>query len=340
MKKLLRVGMMLAALTSACLGLAPAARAETVTLLAGPVGGVWYIVAAGMARIIHDSYPDLLVRVEPGGAVANPARISQGTADFALAISTPTVMAIRGNGMYHQKYPNIQAIAFGFAPSYVQLIAKADFPYPDFGAAMRAKYPMRIAGPSTATLGHWMMLQMLSHYGATPDTLRQWGGSVAFVSHSQQQDLMRNGQANVLMTLLPAPGTDISLVASSMHVKFLPMPNDLLDMFVKDDATVPSALTHTVYPDVIPVGQEARTIVIGSGLIVSPKVPEKIVYEVTRALFEHADEVVKIHPSISPFVPADLAKPGPRGNGVIPLAPGAERYFKEMKYHYQMAAGK
>ena len=59
---------------AACFGLAPVARAETVTLLGGPVGGVWYIVAAGMAKIIHDSYPDILVRVEPGGAVTNPAQ--------------------------------------------------------------------------------------------------------------------------------------------------------------------------------------------------------------------------------------------------------------------------
>lgn len=337
MRKLVRVGVVMLA---ACLGLASVARADTVTLLGGPVGGVWYIIAAGMAKIIHQSYPDILVRVEPGGAVANPARVSQGTADFALAISTPTVMALRGTGMYHQKFPNIRAIGFGFAPSYVQVICTKKFPYPSFEAAIHAKYGMRIAGPSTATLGHWMVLQMLQHYGITPNTLRQWGGSVSFVSHSQQQDLMRNGQADVLVTLLPAPGTDISLVASSMSVRFLPMSDSLLNMFVKDDAVEPAALGHSVYPDVIPQGQKAKTIVIGSGLIVGAKVPEKIVYEVTRALFEHADEVAKIHPSIGAFVPADLAKPGPRGNGAIPLAPGAEKYFKEKNYNYAMASGK
>ena len=78
----------------------------------------------------------------------------------------------------------------------------------------------------------------------------------------------------------------------------------------------------------------------GSGLIVSPKVPEDTTYKVTKALFEHAGEVEKIHPSIGAFVPADLAKPGPRGNGAIPLAPGAEKYFKEMKYDYQVASDK
>lgn len=337
MRKLVRVS---AVVLVACLGLVPVARAETVTLLGGPVGGVWYIIAAGMAKIIHQSYPDILVRVEPGGAVANPARISQGTADFALAISTPTVMALRGTGMYHRKFPNIQAIAFGFAPSYVQVICTKSFRYPSFEAAIHAKYGMRIAGPSTATLGHWMVLQMLQHYGITPHTLSQWGGRVSFVSHSQQQDLMRNGQADVLITLLPAPGTDISLVASSIGVKFLPMSDNLLNMFVKDDAVVPATLGHNVYPNVIPPGEKVKTIVIGSGLIVSPKVPEKIVYEVTRALFEHANEVARIHPSIGAFAPAELVKPGPRGNGTIPLAPGAEKYFRQMHYDYQAASGK
>jgi hypothetical protein len=337
MKALLRVGVVVMA---ACFGLAPVARAETVTLLGGPVGGVWYIVAAGMAKIIHDSYPDILVRVEPGGAVTNPARVSQGTADFALAISTPTVMALRGTGVYHESFPNIQAIGFGFAPSYVQVICTKNFPYPSFEAAIKAKYAMRIAAPSTATLGDLMMQQMLQHYGVTPDMVHQWGGNVSFVSHNQQQDLMRNGQANVLMTLLPAPGTDISLVASSINVKFLPLSDSLLNMFVKEDATELSTLDHSVYPDVIPAGEKVNTIVIDSGLIVSPKVPEQTVYKVTRALFEHADEVAKIHPSIGAFVPADLARPGSRGNGAIPLAPGAEQYFKEMKYDYKVASDK
>ncbi|HEX3952674.1 MAG TPA: TAXI family TRAP transporter solute-binding subunit [Stellaceae bacterium] len=338
MKTMLRIATAIAALITACTGCGRPAAAETITLMAGPVGGVWYIVGAGMAKIIHDAYPDLSVRIEPGGAVANPARIGQGTADFALAITTPTVMAIRGTGMFHEKYPDIQAIAFGFAPSYIQTIATADFAYPDLGAAFRAKAPMRIAAPSTATLGHWIAVQTLTHYGASPEALRQWGGSISFVSHAQQQDLVRNGQANVLTTMLPAPGPDISLVASSQKMKFLPMTKGVVDMLVKEDAVEPATMGHDLYPDLIPAGQEIQSVVVASGLIVSPKVPEKIVYEVTRALFEHAAEVSAIHASIGPFVPEKLAKPGPRGNGEIPLAPGAERYFKEKGYAYKEAA--
>lgn len=74
MTRLLRISIVV---LTACVGIAPSARADTVTLLGGPVGGIWYIVAAGMAKIIHDTYPDIQVRVEPGGAVTNPARVSQ-----------------------------------------------------------------------------------------------------------------------------------------------------------------------------------------------------------------------------------------------------------------------
>jgi TRAP transporter TAXI family solute receptor len=336
--RLLRIATVAAVLAIGGTGFDRPAAATTLTMLGGPVGGVWYIVAAGMAKIVHDAYPDLSIRVEPGGAVANPARISQGTADFALAISASTVMALRGTGMFNQKYPNIEAVAFGFAPSYVQTIATAGFPYPDLGAALRAKASLRIAAPSTATLGHWMTLQMLKHYGLTPAALRQWGSSISFVSHSQQEDLMRNGQANVLTTLLPAPGPDVSLVASVEKVKFLPLSRGLIDMYVKEDGVQPATLDHHVYPDVIPAGTTVPTIIITSGLIVSPKVPEKIVYEVTRALFEHPGAVSKIHASIGPFVPATLASPGSRG--AIPLAPGAARYFKEKGYDYEPAATK
>lgn len=340
MKTTLRLGAAAAALIGTCLAGHRPAAAETLTLLGGPVGGVWYIVGAGMAKIIHDAYPDLSVRVEPGGAVANPARISQGTADFALAITTPTVMALRGTGMFKEKFPNIQAIGFGFAPSYIQTIANTDFPYPDLGAALKAKYAMKIAAPSTATLGHYVTVQQLTFFGASPEALREWGGSISFVSHAQQQDLVRNGQANVLTTMLPAPGPDITLVATQQKMKFLPLTKEFIDYLVKEDAVEPGSMGHDLYPDLIPQGQEVPSIVVESGLIVSPKVPEKIVYEVTRALFEHAKEVSAIHASIGPFDPARLASPGPRGNGAIPLAPGAERYFKEKGLSYKEAAAR
>lgn len=338
MKMTLRLGAAFSALVGLCLAVDQPAAAETLTLLGGPVGGVWYIVGAGMAKIIHDAYPDLSVRVEPGGAVANPARISQGTADFALAITTPTVMALRGTGMFKEKFPNIQAIGFGFAPSYIQTIATADFPYATLGEALKAKYAMRIAAPSTATLGHYVTMQNLTFFGASPEAIRQWGGSISFVSHAQQQDLVRNGQANVLTTMLPAPGPDITLVASQQKMKFLPLSKEFIDYLVKEDAVEPGAMGHDLYPDLIPEGKEIPSIVVKSGLIVSPKVPEKIVYEVTRALFEHPTEVSAIHASIGPFDPAKLVSPAARGNGAIPLAPGAQRYFKEKGLPYQRAS--
>ena len=95
---------------------------------------------------------------------------------------------------------------------------------------------------------------------------------------------------------------------------------------------------HDLYPDLIPEGKDVASIVVESGLIVSPKVPEKIVYEVTRALFEHAVEVSAIHASIGLFDPAKLVSPAARGNGAIPLAAGAERYFKEKGLPYQQAS--
>ena len=61
-------------------------------------------------------------------------------------------------------------------------------------------------------------------------------------------------------------------------------------------------------------------------------------YEVTRALFEHPTEVSAIHASIGPFDPAKLVSPAARGNGAIPLAPGAQRYFKEKGLPYQRAS--
>jgi TRAP transporter TAXI family solute receptor len=60
-------------------------------------------------------------------------------------------------------------------------------------------------------------------------------------------------------------------------------------------------------------------------LVVPEKADEKLIYEITRTLFEKKDELVKVHKDAA-FL--DLANQA-TGGSPIPFHPGAVRYFKE-----------
>ena len=59
--------------------------------------------------------------------------------------------------------------------------------------------------------------------------------------------------------------------------------------------------------------------------VTSVDVPENVVYEVTRAVFENLDDFRALHPAFANLDPQNMIK-----NGLsAPLHPGAARYYRE-----------
>ena len=59
--------------------------------------------------------------------------------------------------------------------------------------------------------------------------------------------------------------------------------------------------------------------------VTSAKVPEAVVYELTKAVFDNFEEFKKLHPAFGALDPKDMVK---NGNSA-PLHPGAAKYYKE-----------
>jgi TRAP transporter TAXI family solute receptor len=60
-------------------------------------------------------------------------------------------------------------------------------------------------------------------------------------------------------------------------------------------------------------------------IVTSSKVPDDVVYEMARAVFENFDEFKKLHPAFANLDPKRMVKDGLSA----PLHPGAVKYYKE-----------
>lgn len=60
-------------------------------------------------------------------------------------------------------------------------------------------------------------------------------------------------------------------------------------------------------------------------LVTSADVPEDVVYNVAKALFENQKTLVDVHQVMQAFTPENAA-----ANPPVPMHPGAERYFREV----------
>jgi hypothetical protein len=70
---------------------------------------------------------------------------------------------------------------------------------------------------------------------------------------------------------------------------------------------------------------DTETIGMKATLVTSAKVPENVVYAITKEVFENFEEFKKLHPAY-----ATLTKEGMLRGLSAPLHPGAEKYYKEV----------
>lgn len=71
--------------------------------------------------------------------------------------------------------------------------------------------------------------------------------------------------------------------------------------------------------------EDTVTFGVGATFVTSTDVPEKVVYEVVKAVFENFDSFKRLHPAFSGLKKEEMVKDGLSA----PLHPGAEKYYKE-----------
>jgi TRAP transporter TAXI family solute receptor len=76
-----------------------------------------------------------------------------------------------------------------------------------------------------------------------------------------------------------------------------------------------------VYPD---LDADVGVVSIPTSLVVHADLDENLVYEITKTLFEHRDELIAIHPEAKNLTLETAVKESP-----APFHPGAIRYYKE-----------
>ena len=82
-------------------------KPTTMTWVAGGVGGGWYAQAGGLARLITEKEPKIILKVVPGGGVVNPVRISKGKDGLAWGVTFVDKMAYTGMAPdYKEAQPN------------------------------------------------------------------------------------------------------------------------------------------------------------------------------------------------------------------------------------------
>lgn len=307
---------MIAGAFVAAMGLAAPAVAQTqLAISAGGTGGVYYPVAGGIAEVISrhvEGYS--AVAVVTGATVENMSQIFNGDSEFALGIADVLTQALGGTGAFEGRQVPVRAVASIYAAP-MQIVALADRPVHTLQDISGTRFSVGAPGSGNEVNTR----SVLQANGISFDDL----GTIERLSYNETADGMRDGRVDAGLWAATAPTSSIMSLAASRDLRVIGLSDEeVAAIIAHDSAFVPFTLPAGLYP-----GMEApvQTVALSNALVTHADMDEEMVYQVTRAMHEHVEFLISVHPSMRDMTPDFAVNTLP-----IPLHEGALRYYEEI----------
>lgn len=282
----------------------------------GWVTGVYYPLAGAMSRIAHNNMDNISLTVESSGAsVVNVKMI--GSDDLDLAIVQNDVAFYAYEGVTREDFigspiTNMKGL-FTLYPEPVQLVAAA-------GSGIES--PADLAGKNVALgpLGSGAevnALQVLEAAGLSEADL----AGAERLEAGEAADYLRDGRVDAAFFTVAIGAAVIDELSVTTDIYVVNIVGDVAQALMD---TYPFYAMATIPADTYSNVPEAETVAVVSMVVCREDLPEDIVYDFIKGIFDNIDTIHGAHAS-GQMVTLDTALDGMS----IPLHPGAERFFEE-----------
>ena len=308
-------------------------KQTTLTWVAGGVGGGWYVQAGGIARMIAEKEPNLILKVVPGGGVVNPVRVSRHKDDLGWGITFVDAMAAKGLApVYKKPNPDVRAIGGIFGIYHIHVLGAKDkgiTTMAQIAEKVKAGEAIRVAAPMKGTSDLPLMNTILDFYGISFKDIEKAGGKVFHAVYSDMVNLYKDKHVDFVFTHLGLPGAAITEMSVSRDSSLISLSDACIDKIHDELGTLSRDSGRSFIPNGTYTGQTAavNTVVTAGELLINKDVTEDVAYAITKIICENTDELYKINPANKNFIPEVGWK-----NVALPLHPGAEKYYREMGY--------
>ncbi|HEV7725481.1 MAG TPA: TAXI family TRAP transporter solute-binding subunit [Modestobacter sp.] len=296
-------------------GCAEPAGGGRLSIATGNTTGVYYILGGGIARVLTDNVEGVEATAEATNASAENIRlVCAGDSDIGFSLADTASDAVEGTAGFEGDAQSIQALARIYS-NITQVFVRADAGISSI--ADLAGKSVSTGSPNSGT--EVIALRLLEVNDLAPGDVDQLR-----LGLPESVQGMKDGAIDALVWSGGLPTGGITDLVTSMgdDVVMLPLDEELPKM---QHAFGEAYTAGTVPADTYGLGQDVATISVPNLLVVSDAMPADIAEDVTRAIFEHLDELARVHPEAE-NISVDTAT----DTGPVPLHPGAQRYFDEV----------
>jgi TRAP transporter TAXI family solute receptor len=300
--------------------LASAQEQRFITIGTGGVTGVYYPAGGAICRLVNTGRAEHGIRCSvesTGGSVYNVNTIRQGELDFGVVQSDVQYNALEGQGQEFEgqgPYADLRAV-FALHPEPFTVVARADSGIAAFDDLKGKR--VNVGNPGSGQRSTMEVLMKAKGW-----TMDDFALASELKSAEQSQALSDNNVDAIVFTV-GHPNGSIQEATTTTDAKLVEVAGAEADQLVADNpyyskAVIPGGMYRGTDEDVETFGVRAT-------FVTSAAVPDEVVYQVTKAVFENFEDFKKLHPAFATLDKKEIVT----GGLSAPLHPGAEKYFKE-----------
>ncbi|BCL62463.1 C4-dicarboxylate ABC transporter substrate-binding protein [Desulfomarina profundi] len=296
-----------------------AADQTFVTIGTGGVTGVYYPTGGAIARLVNKGKKEhgLRATVEStGGSIYNLNAIRAGELDMGVAQSDWQYHAYHGTSKFEKQGPNkdLRSV-FSIHSEPFTVVARADAGIKNF-KDLKGKR-VNIGNPGSGQRGTMEVVMKKMGWKKSDFKL------ASELKAAEQSKALCDNKIDAMVYVVGFPNGSIKEATTSCDAVLVNVEGPEIDALVAEKPYYKKA----VIPGGMYRGTDAdtKTFGVAATFVTSSKVPEKVIYNIVKAVFENFDQFKKLHPAFATLKKEEMIKAGLSA----PLHAGAVKYYKE-----------
>jgi hypothetical protein len=288
---------------------------EYLSIATGGMAGTYYPVGGAISSIINANIKGVSSTVESTGAtVANCNLIKSNGAELAITAANVTYNAFEGIGSFESgPVKNIAGITCLY-PEAVQFVVLESSGIKSVLDLKGKKVAVGAPGSGTEVMAR----EILSVYNMSYDDITE-----DFLSFGEAATGLKDNTISAGLIWAGVPTAAIVDISSQKQTRIIAIDRDKLDAL---KAKMPYCADHLIKAATYPGFEEdVMTVAIPAMLVCSTDLSEDLVYNITKVIFEHTEDLIAAH-----VRGKDITIETALNGMSIPLHSGAEKYYKEV----------
>ena len=290
---------------------------QNISIGTGGTGGVYYPMGGGIAAVLSKYVDGMQATAEvTGGSVANLQLIGTGKPYIALSMTDAALDALKGQDKFKDKPVPVRTLMVLY-PNRMHVVTIE-------GTGINTIKDLKGKRVSTGSGGsatEVMAFRVIEAAGLDKDRdmRRERLGVAESVAAIKDRKIDAffwvGGLPTAAVTdLASSPGVKIKMID---HAELVPAMNKKYgNLYVKD------AISKSVYNGMEKDNQQATVMNI---LVAHQKMDDKTAYNIVKAIFDHRDELIRVHKEATNFTLQNQKKDA----SPLPWHPGAIKYLAE-----------